>query len=195
MRKIFLILVVIFFSVGLVFAEELSETQKLKEQGIALYNQNDVDAAFRCLSNIPNKEKDAEVYLLLANIMQDTYKPLVAVTYLQKAITLDPKNYKSYYNLGNLYLEDNKLNSAISMYKQSVKYNSKFAYAYYNLGNCYYELLDYKNARKYFVKALIAKPTEPDFYYNLSLTYTKMNNEKKEKKAMETYLKLKNELY
>jgi len=170
-----------------------SEAEGFKQQGVLYYSQNNLTEAYKQLSRIPEKERDEETYLLMANIFQDNNKPIEAIYHLQKALQVNPKYYKAYYNLGNLYMEDNKLNSAIANFKDAIKYKPDFAYSYYNLGICYYNLFDYKDAKKNFVRAMMIIPTVPEFYYNLSLTYTKMNDQKKADEAMATYTKLKNE--
>ena len=175
-----------------VYAADYAKYKSVKEQGILLYSQNEIQKAYKTFASIPEKDRESDIYVLMANILQDMNKPMEAVYHLKKAILADYSNYKAYYNLGNLYLEDNKLNLAISNYKTSIKYNSKFPYSYYNLGLCEYKLNNYKKAKKYFVQAILRKQDEPDFYYNLSLTYSKLNNEKKAKEAMEAYYKLAN---
>jgi tetratricopeptide (TPR) repeat protein len=46
--------------------------------------------------------------LLIGNILQDQDKIADAAFMYQRAIAVDPKFYKAYYNLGNIYLEDEK---------------------------------------------------------------------------------------
>lgn len=193
MKKIFLIIFGLFFATSAILADGIKDYDEQKKTAILLYSQNELTESYRTFSKIPEKERDAEVYLLMANIFQDTGKPIEAIYHLKKATQLDPKYYKAYYNLGNLYLEDNKLLSAVENYKKTIKLNPNFPYAYYNLGICYHNMFEYKKAKKNFVTAMTKKPNDPNFYYNLSLTYEKLNNPKKAKEAMDTYIKLKNE--
>ena len=206
MKSVFIfILIVSFFNTNLAFAAintsqtsipakqqtitSTQDTNKLKSQAILLYSTNNIEKAYQILNQIDEINKDAEVYLLLANILQDYGKSIDSVFLLQKSILKDPKFYKPYYNLANIYFQDNKFNLAIKNYKYSLKYNPKFPYAYYNLANCYFNLKEYNKAIKYYIKA-IKITSEPDFYYNLALSYKNINN----LKQAEKYLNIYNEL-
>lgn len=166
------------------------EPLSLKEQGLILYNTNNIEEAYKVLSKIPEAEKDAQTWLLLANIAQDYGKDLDAIFLLQKAIQKDPCFYRAYYNLGNLYFKDEKIYMAIGMYQKAIKYNEDFAYAYFNLGNCYLAQKKYSQAKYNFNKAINLKNDEPDFYYNMAFLHKEM---KKDKQA-QVYLNIYNTL-
>ncbi len=182
--KIFFLLFFILTS-HICFSKE--NIDEIKQQVIVLYNANKLKESYQLISKIPEDSRDTEIWLLAANITQDYGRELDTIFLLQKAISVDPNNYKAYYNLGTIYLKNNKLNSAINNLKLSLKYNKEFAYAWYNLGCAYLGLLDYKKAKKAFMKAISFNSAEPDFYYNLAYTYKILGNEKQSKKMLEIY--------
>lgn len=158
-----------------------------KQSIIALYNSNKLQEAYQLIASVPEEKRDAEMWLILANITQDYDKTIDSVFLLQKALEVDPQYYKAYYNLGLLYLNDNKLTKAIENFENALKYNKEFPYAYYNLGCCYLKDAEFRKAKNYFLKAIKIKSDEPSFYYNLALAYKKMNNEKMAQKALDAY--------
>lgn len=182
--KIILLLIFLFLP-QLSFAKE--NIEETKQQIIVLYNANKLKEAYQLISNIPEDERDGEIWMLAANITQDYGRTLDAVFLLQKALSVDTNNYKIYYNLGLLYLRDNKFNSAINNFKLSLKYNKEFPYAWYNLGCAYLGLFDYKRAKSAFMRAISFNTTEPDFYYNLAYTYKKLDNKKQAEKMLKIY--------
>lgn len=190
MKRLSIILALIIISNISSIPTAQAYTIEQKREIIALYNANKLQEAYQMVAKIPEEERDAEMWLLIANITQDYNKELDSFFLLQKAIEKDPKFFKAYYNLANLYMNDNKLTKAIENFNLSIKYNKNFAYAYYNLGCCYLKLNDYKKAKSYFAKAIQIKNTEPSFHYNLALVYKKLNNKKEAEKALNNYNKL-----
>lgn len=161
--------------------------QDLKEQVKLYYNTNNIDQCVEALAKIPDTEKSAEEWLLMANIAQDRKKELDAIFYLQRAILTDPKYFKSYYNLGNYYFANDNMNLAMQNYRKAIKLNEKFAYAYYNLGCCYLKKKNYRLARYYTGMAIKNYADEPLFYYNAAYTYKMLKNEKRAAEALEFY--------
>ena len=215
MKKIVLLLIIILFSANCVNAkdfgadffkklmnkptaqERLAPVKKTyddaltpSEQATILYNENNIKGAFDILINIKESDRTAQDLLLLGNILQDQNKISDAIFMYQRAIIVDPKFYKPYYNLGNIYLEDEKPFLAIENYRKANKLNSEFAYAYYNLGCAYLKAGNLKKAKIVFLKAIELKNTEPDFHYNLAYTYKMLKQEKLAKQYIGFYNKL-----
>ena len=188
MKKFFGILL-IFLSLNFaqaVFAAYDSFEEK-KQQIVFLYNTNKLKEAYQLISQIPEEERDGKIWLMAANITQDYGRNLDAEFLLQKAISVEPKNYKLYYNLGNLYFGQNKYNAAVAEYKASLKYNKEFSHAWNNLGLAYFHLDEYKKAKAAFMRAISLQSTNADFYYNLACTYKKLNNKKQAEKMLGIY--------
>ena len=215
MKKIILLLTVILFSINCVAAknfdwnsiknmikkpaqtektiaaEQASDEELTKsEEAIFFYNENNLKGAFEILLTIKEAERNTEDWILLGNILQDQNKISDAVFMYQRAILLNPKSYKPYYNLGNIYLEEEKPYLAIENYRKANKANNQFAYAYYKLGCAYLKIGELKKAKIVFLKAIELKNTVPDFHYNLAYTYKMLNNPKLSKQYLGFYNKL-----
>lgn len=162
----------------------------LNEKATLLYNENNIKASLDTLLCIKEFDRTAQDWLLIGNILYDQDKIADAVFMYKKAITTNPKFYKSYYNLGNIYLEDEKPFLAIENYRKANTLNPQFAYSYYNLGCAYLKAGNLKKAKIAFLKAVELKNTEPDFHYNLAYTYKKLKNDKLAKQYLGFYNKL-----
>lgn len=185
MKKILLTLFFIFVFSGSVFAEQ--SLKELREQARFFYNTNDIAQAKTILLKIPEADKQAEDWLLLANISEEEQKNIDAVFFLQKALLKDKDYYKAYYNLGNIYFADGKINTAIENYKKALKIKKDFAYAHYNLGNCYLAQKNYNKAKYEYGAAIRLNSEEPSFYYNLAYAYKMQKKDKKAQEALDMY--------
>lgn len=216
MKKIFALLIVLLLSKNCVFAQGFcgdffnklknkptaqerlapvkqtydDDTLSPSEQVVVLYNENNTKAALDCLLSIKEADRTAQDWLLLGNILQDQNKISDAIFMYQRAISVDPKFYKSYYNLGNIYLEQEKYFLALENYRKANKLNNEFSYAYYNLGCVYLKIGNLKKAKIAFLKAIELKNNVPDFYYNLAYTYKMLKNPKLSKQYLGFYNKL-----
>lgn len=160
------------------------------QQAVLFYNENNVKGALDVLLSIAENDRTAQDCLLLGNILQDQEKTSDAVFMYQKAITLNPKFYKPYYNLANIYLEEEKPFMAIETYRKANKANPEFSYGYYNLGCAYLKVGNLNKAKLAFLKAVELKNSEPNFHYNLAYVYKKLNKPKVAKQYLENYNKL-----
>lgn len=160
------------------------------EQAVLLYNENNSKAAFETLLAIKEDNRTALDWVLLGNILQDQDKISDTIFMYQRAIIINPKFYKPYYNLGNIYLEEEKPYLAIENYRKANKLNNQFSYAYYNLGCAYLKTGNLKKAKIVFLKAIELKNTEPNFHYNLAYTYKMLKNPKLSKQYLGFYNKL-----
>lgn len=160
------------------------------EQAVLFYNDNNVKRALDTLISISESNRTAQDWLLIGNILQDQEKISDATFMYERAIKVDPKFYKAYYNLGNIYLADDKPFLAIENYRKANKSNNTFAYGYYNLGCAYLKAGDLKKAKIAFLKAIELKNTEPNFHYNLAYTYKMLKKPKLAKQYLGFYNKL-----
>ncbi len=215
MKKIFVLLVLFLFSGACGFAQEKSRSagsiirnvfQKKaiqeqveksndddltpSQQANLFYSDNDVKKSFDILLRIPEAKRTAQDWLLLGNILQDQEKISDATFMYQRALLVNPKYYKAFYNLGNIYLADEKPFLAIENYRKANKANNEFAYAYYNLGCAYIQTGMLKKAKIAFLKSIELKKTEPDFYYNLAYVYKQLNKPKLGKQYLDFYNKV-----
>lgn len=168
-------------------ADAATSIEEQKKEIIALYNSNNVEEAYKMVSRIMEKDRDYEVWYILANLSQDLGSDENAVFFLKKSILLNPEYDKAHYNLGNIYLKQYKYNSPINEYKTAIKYKKDYPYYYYNLGCAYLGQKEYDGAKVAFKKAISLKKDEPSFYYNLALTYKQLDNKKEAQKALDKY--------
>lgn len=160
------------------------------QQATLFYNGNELKKAFDVLLTIPEAKRTAQDWVLLGNILQDQSKNSDAIFMYERAILVNPKFYKPYYNLGNIYLSEDKPFLAIENYRKANKANSQFSYAYYNLGCAYIQAGDLKKAKIALLKAIELKNTEPDFHYNLAYVYKKLDKPKLAQQYIGFYNKL-----
>lgn len=172
---------------GFVQKEEFAN---LTEEANVYYAQNDIKNAQDILISIPDDERSPQNWLLLGNILQDQGKLSDAEFMFKKAILLDAKYYKAYYNLGVLYMQQDKPNMAAEQFSKVVKLKSDYAYGHYNLACAYIKLEKYSKARFELLDAIEINNNIPEFHYNLAYVYKKMNN----KKAANTYLEFYNKI-
>ena len=175
----------IFFILTIFVPYAFGETnEELREQAKVLYlGQNTKEARARILL-IPQEQRTADDYYILGLTAE---KPLQLTKSYENAIEKKQTFYQAYYNLGTHYFGLNDFEKAIYYFKQSVKYNKNFDYGYYNLGCAYLQTEQFSQARKSFENAIKIQPEEPDYYYNLGYTYKKLNNPKREEKAINLY--------
>ena len=185
--KRFLLVFLILFSANVAFC--VSPNQ-LKDEGLMLYSLNKIEDAKLKFDEIPQDRRDAETWLLLSNIAQDMQDTENIELFLKKAIEVDPKFYKAYYNLGNIYFNRGEIDEALKNYKLAEKYNSKNSYIYTNIGCCYLAKKNLSLARINFNKAVTLNSQNPNNYYNLAYIYKEKGNLKKSKELLEIYNKL-----
>lgn len=165
--------------------------QTVSNQVNVFYAGNDIKNAFNLLLSIPEEERSAQNWLLMGNILQDQGKLDEAAFMYNKAIQVDDKYYKAYYNLGNIYLADGKPNMAIEQYKKVIKLKPEYAYAHYNLACAYIKLGKYSKAKFELLTATDLNNNVAEFHYNLAYVYKKLGKEKAAKTYLEYYNKLK----
>ncbi len=202
MKRLLYTLFAILLSVNCTFAFSLptkkepviftqsEQYQNITNQANVFYAGNDIKSAFNLLLSIPDNERSPQNWLLLGNILQDEGKLDEAVFMYNKAIEVDEKYYKAYYNLGNIYLNDGKPNMAIEQYKKVIKLKPEYAYAHYNLGCAYIKLAKYGKAKYELLTAIDLKNTVADFHYNLAYVYKQLNKEKNAQTYIDYYNKL-----
>lgn len=184
MKKIFLILLSLFF-MNIVFASE-----NLSKQAVAFYSDNNLNKAMDLLLQIDEKNRTPQDWLLLGNILFENGEKENAIYMYQKAIAVDKKYYKSYYNLANIFLEDEKYALAIEHYKKAIDLNKNNAYLHYNLACAYIKSGNIKKAKTSLINAVTIKNDIPDVHYNLAYVYKSLGKDKIAQSYLENYNKL-----
>lgn len=168
-------------------AENNSNIEDIKQQAYALYATQNFTEAQKLLDNLPVAEKNAEIYLLLANIEEEKGNDNIAIQNLNKALDKDYTYYKAYYNLGCIFAKKKSYLLAANNFELAIKYNNSFASAYYNLACCQIKMKNYTQAKKNLIKAIEFEPQNKDFYFNLAYCYKQLNKQKQAKKLLDTY--------
>ena len=60
-----------------------------------------------------------------------------AVSYYNKALSLNPDNENAYFNIGLVKYDNNEISSAIQNFKKAIELKKDFAFAWWALGACY----------------------------------------------------------
>ena len=184
MKKIF-VFCSIFLLCNCCFASD-----ELSKQAVAFYSDNNFDKTLDMLLQIEEKDRTAQDWLLLGNLYDEKGQKENAIFMYQKAIFVDKKYYKPYYNLANIFLADEKYTIAIEHYKDALKYNKTNPYIFYNLGCAYLKQGNIKKARSAFQEAVTLKSDVPEFHYNLAYVYRDLNKPDLAKTYLENYNKL-----
>ena len=163
---------------------------ELSKQATAFYSDNNQVKTMDLILQINEKDRTAQDWLLLGNVMADSMRIEDAVYMYKKAIEKDKKCYRAYYNLGNYYLEHGKYSDAIENYTKASKLSPENPYIYYNIGCASLKIGDLNKAKLNFYKAVMYDSKVPEFHYNLAYVYKQL----KKDKLAETYLNNYNKL-
>ena len=184
--KRFLFTGLIFLIASSVFADNVD----LSKQATAFYSDNNRTKTMDLILQIDEKERTAQDWLILGNVLADSGQNDNAVFMYQKAISTDKKCYRAYYNLANYYAEKGKFNMAEDNYKKATSIKKDNPYIFYNLACVNIKQNNLKSARTNLNKAITLKSDVPEFHYNLAYVYKKLNKTK----SAETYLNNYNKL-
>jgi tetratricopeptide (TPR) repeat protein len=113
-----------------------------------------------------------------------------AISYLSKAITLEPKSATAYCIRGIVFVRSKKFIESISDFSKSIELDPQYAEAYSYRGGANYFLGKYHEALSDSNKAIELKPHEACFYFNRGLVYVKLQKNKKAKKDLQKAIAL-----
>ena len=167
-----------------------ADSAELSRQATAFYSDNNQVRTMDLILQINEKDRTAQDWLLLGNVMADSQKMADAVYMYKKAIAKDKKCYRAYYNLGNYYFEMGKYNDAMENYTKAYKITPENPYICYNVGCTALKLGDLMKAKLYFYKAVMYDSNVPEFHYNLAYTYKQLKKEKLAQPYLDNYNKL-----
>ncbi len=186
MKKILLSLVLlnICLTCSAVTPEELSQ------QATAFYSDNNFNKTMDLLLQINEKDRTAQDWLLLGNLLDDKGEKDNAVFMYQKAIATDKKCYKAFYNLANNYADNGQYNMAVANYKKAASLNKENPYVFYNLACVYIKLGELNKAKSNLNKAVMLKSDVPEFHYNLAYVYKQLGKEKLAQTYLDNFNKL-----
>ena len=106
---------------------------------------------------------------LLGSSLKKTGRMVAALTAIQKAAALSPRDVEAHYNLGNTLKDLDRFDEAEASFHRALQLNPNFAEAYNNLGITLRALLRLDEAEASFRRALEIKPEFADAHNNLGL--------------------------
>jgi len=165
-------------------------SEDLSKQATAFYSDNNFNKTMDLILQIDEKERSAQDWLILGNVLDDKGEKENAVFMYQKAISTDSKYYKAYYNLANYYSETGKYNMAVQNYKKAASLNKENPYIFYNLACTYIKLGELSKAKTNLNKAIMYKSDVPEFHYNLAYVYRELNKPKLAQTYLDNFNKL-----
>jgi tetratricopeptide (TPR) repeat protein len=123
------------------------ETTKYKYNGAKTYTmiasaykekQDTAGALVSLKEGLVEYPENGPLLVEIINIFLDGNKVDDAKAYLNKAISLDPKNASYYFALGTLYDKQQDSDNATANYLKAIEFKDDYFDAYYNLGALYY---------------------------------------------------------
>jgi Tfp pilus assembly protein PilF len=97
-----------------------------------------------------------------------------AIEDFNKAITLNPSDYKAHANLGRTYQSMGQLNKAIESFDKAIALNPSFFKVYYDKGIAYGEAGLFDKSIESLTKSLEMEPTQTDAYVSRGVSYARI---------------------
>jgi tetratricopeptide (TPR) repeat protein len=124
-----------------------------------------------CKSILERQPDNAAAWHVASMIAARAGRPDLAITRIQKAITLNPQNPAMHANLGEYHRRLGNLDTAILSLRRSLEFNPAMLDAWNNLGNAFKDkgLLD--DALAAYNKALALQPNSAMVHYNIGIAH------------------------
>lgn len=97
-----------------------------------------------------------------------------AIADYTRAIELNPRHFKAYFNRGFSYDKLGDFRSAIADYTKALEIDPGNAYTFYNLGISYDRCGQFQLAVENFSQAISIDPNNADFYHNRGFSFRKL---------------------
>jgi TolB-like protein/Tfp pilus assembly protein PilF len=123
---------------------------------------------------------DANLVLQYALYCARSGRPEEAKDAVERSITLDPLNARTYRAAGSIAYASRRYQQAIPQLKHALSIKPKLSNAYFYIGNCLYLMGQFAEARA----AFAAEPQAMFRYYGLAIVERKLGNDAAAKKAM-----------
>ena len=130
-------------------------------KGKILYDMGKLSDAKEIFNNYDYNTSNPEILNYKGLFELDDKNYIEAVKYFSKAISIDGKNPKYYYNLGNAYFLNGWSNEAIAAYKKAIIFSPDNLDYRYSLAYLYISNLDFVNAKNEVKFILSQNPKHP----------------------------------
>ncbi len=128
----------------------------------------------------------------IANLFIQGRKLEIAISYLNKALLIEPENFKLSLMLGNTYMVINKFEKALENLNSAIKINPNNFEPYYLKGLVYNNMNKLEDAIKNFNLSLSFNQSHQDSLYSLAVSYREIKNFIKSKKIFTKLYELNN---
>lgn len=111
------------------------------------YYFNEYEKCLELISDIENSMEDnAELYLLAGECLTNLNQGEKAERYFDKAIKLEPDNYKNYHGKGHLFYQLEEVEKALECFNKVIELEPRFVKVYLSKAMCLKSLRKYKEA-------------------------------------------------
>ncbi len=118
----------------------------------------------RILSTTPNNPSALH---FLGVLLHAQGQPGLAISYIKRAIKIQPDYVDAHNNLGNVLKSEDLLVESEQAYRKAIEIKPDYAEAYYNLCNTLIKKNEMEEALAVFRTAITLKPTNPTYYESL----------------------------
>lgn len=122
------------------------------------------------------KLKEDDLLCIKGEIARNHGNYYDAIDLFTKAIQLNPKSFKAFFNRAFTYDKIGLYKEAICDYTSTIDIKPNHSFCYYNRGITYNKLGDYKKSIHDFSKAIELEPNKPEFYFNRACLYKNIKN-------------------
>jgi len=126
----------------------------------------------RILSTTPNNPSALH---FLGVLLHAQGQPGLAISYVKRAIKIQPDYVDAHNNLGNVLKNEGLLVESEQAYRKAIEIKPDFAFGYNNLGIILKKLGRFDESVEAFRRAIALVPDYAEAYYNLGNTLTKKN--------------------
>jgi tetratricopeptide (TPR) repeat protein len=144
---------------------------------------------------MPNKNNNFLSYIKKANKLVNTKKYKEAIDIYKKAIKIDNKNKKLFFNISVAYLQIKEYHNAKEYLLKAIEIDVNYTTAYINLGIVYKRLKQYNKAFEILSKVLKSKPNDIDTLYNFANTLSSLEQYNKAIKYFDKVLDIDKNYY
>lgn len=142
----------------------------------------------KAISLAPVKNSTFHVLAADAYINATNKNIPVANDYLNRAISIDPRNPEIYISLGDAFLADNVGGMAITNYEKAIEINPKNAKAHARIGVVYTQSRFFDGSEKAFTEAITADPDYSPAYRDQAELYWTFRKYEKARDSYQIYL-------
>jgi len=131
---------------------------------------------------------------LLGMLCVNEFRPDEAVTFISRALKLQPGNPESHANIALAYKDQGNLEQAVRHFREALRLDPGHPMTYNNLGNALRELARPLEAIKVYEQALKLQPQFPQCWSNLSAALNEADKRKAARRAVDRALELEPDL-